>query len=392
MKPIAIIGSGMAGYTLAREFRKLNKTTPLLILTADDGGFYAKPMLSNAFAQGKDVAQLRNQDVQQMATQIDATVLTQTKVQQIDREARIIRTSQGEFAYEQLVLAVGALPIRLPIAGNASQQVLSVNHLADYAVLRQRLADFPKGARVCLLGAGLIGCEFADDLAGAGHQVTVIDPNPLPMAMLLPTPISQALQTALMAKGVQFHLATTAASIDTESTLACGMRVHLNDGNTLDADVVLSAVGLRPDLTLAQSAQLQTDRGILVDSSGRTSDPAIFALGDCAQYTDPADGSRPVLPYIAPIMAAARAIARNLQGEATPIDLKPTPIIVKTPSCPIAVVSPGQQYLADGHWETDIQDKVTVCRFVDGEHRLRGFALAPQEMKLRTSLLAEIGK
>lgn len=390
MKPIAIIGSGMAGYTLAREFRKLNKTTPILILTADDGGFYSKPMLSNAFAQGKEAAQLLSQNAQQMAAQIEATIIPRTRVQQIDTADNILHTSNGDFAYEKLILALGAQAIRLAIAGNAAHLVLSVNHLTDYAKLRQRLSDFPQGARVCLLGAGLIGSEFANDLAKAGHQITVVDPNPLPMAMLAPIAISQALHRALQEEGVQFRLNTTATKIDFHPTQADGLQMELANGEVLAADLVLSAVGLRPELSLAQAAQIQTERGILVDSTGRTNVENIYALGDCAQYTNLEDGSRPVLPYIAPIMTAARAIARTLNGDITPIEFKPTPVIIKTPSCPIAIVAPNPQLLASGHWETEMQGTVTVSRFFDADHQLRGFALAPQEPKLRTSLLAEM--
>jgi len=390
MKPIAIIGSGMAGYTLAREFRKLNKTTPILILTADDGGFYSKPMLSNAFAQGKEAAQLQSQNAQQMAAQIEASILPHTTVQQIDTTNNTLHTDKGDFAYDKLILALGAQAIRLAIAGDAAHLVLSVNHLSDYAKLRQRLSDFPQGARVCLLGAGLIGCEFANDLAKAGHQITVVDPNPLPMAMLAPAAISQVLHRALQEEGVQFRLNTTARKIDFHPTQADTLQIELANGEVLAADLVLSAVGLRPELGLAQAAQLQTERGILVDSIGRTNVENIFALGDCAQYTNLEDGSRPVLPYIAPIMTAARAIARTLNGDITPIEFKPTPVIIKTPSCPIAIVAPNPQLLVSGHWETEMQDTVTVSRFFDANHRLRGFALAPQEPKLRTSLLAEM--
>lgn len=392
MKPIVIIGSGMAGYTLAREFRKLNSSTPLLILTADDGDFYSKPMLSNALAQGKDANQLRSQAAPQMATQINARVLSQVQVNRIDVQQKLLHTSQGEFAYEKLVLAVGAQAIRLPIAGDAAHLVQSVNHLNDYAAFRQRLADFPQGANVVVLGAGLIGCEFADDLAGAGHQVTVVDPNTQAMAALLPAAIAQKLQHALSEKGVRFEWQRTAAAVHFANAGQQQLVVTLSDQSTLSADLVLSAVGLRPNLALANSAQLACERGILIDAFGRTSQPDIFALGDCAQYTNLQDGTQTVMPYIAPIMAAARAIARSLHEEATQIDLKPVPVIIKTPSCSIAVQTPPQTALANGSWQTEQQGNVTICRFVDGDQLVRGFAVAPQDMKLRTGLLAELGK
>jgi rubredoxin-NAD+ reductase len=186
MKPIIIIGAGMAGYTAARELRKLDKEVPITIITADDGGFYSKPMLSNAYAQKKLPAQLVTQSATQLAAQIGATILTSTTVSGIDTAAKTLATSGGVLDYDKLIFAIGAQPIRLPLQGDAAEQVMSVNHVEDYARFRTLLDATEAGrqARVMILGAGLIGCEFADDLAGGGHAVTLIDPNPLPLAAL----------------------------------------------------------------------------------------------------------------------------------------------------------------------------------------------------------------
>jgi rubredoxin-NAD+ reductase len=117
------------------------------------------------------------------------------------------------------------------------------------------------------------------------------------------------------------------------------LRITLANGEHIDVDVILSAVGLRADIRLAQEAHLQAERGILVDQFGQTSVKGIYALGDCAQYAQ-ADGNSITLPYVAPIMAAARAIAQSLAGTPTAIDFKPAPVLVKTPSYPIALVAP----------------------------------------------------
>lgn len=393
MKPITIIGSGLAGYTVAREFRKLDKTTPLLILTGDDGGFYAKPMLSNAFAQNKQAAQLVTQTAAQMAEQLNARILPFTNVSQIDSKNKTLNTTAGDVDYEKLVIAVGAQPIRLPIAGNAASQIMSVNNVTDYARLRERItaiADIGEKVHITILGAGLIGCEFADDLAGAGHLVTVIDPNALPLAALAPEPISKALKNALEARGVHFKLGTTASSIECHQNHASQLQISLTNGEVFNADIVLSAVGLRADLRLAHASELATERGILLDTTGQTSAKDIYAIGDCAQYSNPYDGSRPVLPYIAPIMVAARAIAKSLTGEITQIELKPAPVIVKTPSCPIALVAPAPQNAALGRWEHAQDGAVTLSRFYDALNVMKGFAVAPQESRVRAALLAEL--
>jgi rubredoxin-NAD+ reductase len=390
MKPIIIIGSGLAGYTAARELRKLNKNTSLIIITADDGGYYSKPMLSNAFAMGKGAQQLITQNAAKMAEQVGAVIMTGTRVTNIDAAAKTIETSAGSYDYEKLVIAVGAQPIRLAIDGDAAGDVLSVNHVDDYAALRSRIAHYASagGARVTILGAGLIGCEFADDLSGAGHAVTLVDPNPAPLASLAAPALSQGLQLALVERGVSLRLRTTASSVDRSGD---ALRVTLSDGSSFETDIVLSAVGLRPDLRLAQAAQLATGRGIVVDTTGQTSAPDVYALGDCAEYTVDAAGTRVTLPYIAPLMTAARAIARTIAGEPTAIDLKAAPVIVKTPCYPLALVPPPLDAAAGGVWEVEREGERTVCRFYDDKGILVGFGVAPQEANLRSALLAALG-
>jgi rubredoxin---NAD+ reductase len=389
MKPIIIIGIGLAGYTVARELRKLDKAAPLLLITADDGGFYSKPMLSNAFALGKPAAQLVTQTAAQMAAQLDAHIITHTAAERIDTERHAVTTTAGTFDYAQLVIAVGAQPIRLPIEGDAAHRILSVNHVSDYANFRSQLtlAAGSGKADVTILGAGLIGCEFADDLAGAGHKVTLVDPNPLPLAALAAPALSQGLRAALSARGIAMQLGTTAQRIDDHGRQ---LRVTLANGDTFDTGIVLSAVGLRPDLTLAKSARLDTGRGIVVDAHGRTSAADVYAVGDCAEYTVPGDGTR-TLPYIAPLMAAARAIARTLAGEPTAIDWKPAPVIVKTPSFPLAIMPPPLALTASGAWYAESSARHTICRFYDDGDVLCGFGVAPQDASLRQQLTAELG-
>lgn len=390
MKPIIIIGAGMAGYTAARELRKLDKSIALTVITADDGGFYSKPMLSNAFAQKKLAAQLVTQSAVQLAAQIDATILTETRVEHIDVASKTLTTSAGVLEYDKLVFAIGAHPIRLPLEGDAADQVLSVNHVADYAIFRQQLDATEAGrqARVTILGAGLIGCEFADDLAGGGHAVTLVDPNSLPLAALAAPALSEGLKAALTERGIDLRMGTTASRVDCTDK---GLKVSLANGETIAADIVLSAVGLRPSTALAKASGLTVNRGIVVDAYGQTSAADIYALGDCAEYTEP-DGATRIMPYIAPLMNAARAIARTLTGTPTAIDLKPAAVIVKTPSYPLALVPPAQTSLAGGSWHASEDENRTVCRFYDANGVLAGFGLSHHAAASRQVLMAELGK
>ncbi|WP_338845269.1 FAD-dependent oxidoreductase [Massilia sp. W12] len=381
--PIIIAGAGMAAWTVAREWRKLDKDSPLLVVCADDGVFYSKPMLSNALAQNKTAAQLVTQQKEQIAAQTQAEVLAHTQIAAIDCAAHQIQTNRGNFTYSKLVLALGAQPIRIPLQGDAAADVMSVNDIRDYAAFRARL-DARAGQKVAILGAGLIGCEFADDMSGAGHQVSLVDLNPRPMALLASPGLSQGLRSALEGRGVQFYQGA-AQSVEKQGE---GYLLRLADGQSLSADLLLSAVGLRPQIALAQAAGLRCGRGICVDAYGRTSDADVFALGDCAEYQ--IGETSQVLPYVAPIMAAARAIAKSLCGELTAIEHKNMPVIVKTPSYPLALAPAPAG--TPGEWHDAGLEGRQVARFVDAAGVVRGIGVGPQEPALRNRLVAEIGQ
>jgi len=361
MDPIVIIGAGLAGYTLIRELRKLDFSSPVILVTADDGDFYSKPMLSNAFAQGKTPAQLVTTSAAVMAAQLGVTLLPRTRVLRIRAGERMIETSAGDYRYAKLVLALGADPIRPALEGDGAGEVHSVNDLADYAAFRQQLGA---GARVAILGAGLIGCEFANDLAGGGMRVTVVDPSPHPLASLLPQAAGRELAASLARLGVAWEFGKTARAVDKTSG---GYRLSLNDGSEVAADCILSAIGLRPRTALAGEAGLTVNRGIAVDQYLRTSDPHIHALGDCAEV----DGQ--VRPYVLPIMHAARALAQTLAGQATAVSYPPMPVVVKTPACPVVVQPVARD--AAGQWQAEAcEDGAKLC-FVDPAGGITGFAL-----------------
>jgi rubredoxin-NAD+ reductase len=381
--PIVIVGSGMAAYGVARELRKLDRHTPLLIISADAGGAYAKPMLSNAIALGKGAGQLQSHSAEQMALQLDAVVLPHTRVTAIDSSAHTLATDTGSYSYSKLVLALGADPIRLPMEGDGAAAVLSVNHLDDYTELRARLDRIGGPARVTIIGAGLIGCEFADDLLAGGHDVTLVDPNLLPLAALAAPSLSAGLARAWQGRKVSLRLGTTVAGIMLDGA---AFQVRLADGSSMAADLVLSAVGLRPSIALARAALLDTRRGIVVDAYGRTSASDIFALGDCAEYTTA--GGSAVLPYVAPLLAAARAIAATLAGTPTRIDLKNDAVVVKTPSYKMALAPPPPG--TSGAWVDEHDGERTIARFVDDGGVLRGFGLSAHTPALRQQLQGEM--
>jgi rubredoxin-NAD+ reductase len=368
--PLIIIGAGLAGWSVAREFRKLDAETPVLMITLDSGDFYAKPSLSNAFAQGRVPAQLISTAAAKMAATQNVTLLSHTRVTSIDSQAQVVRTSQGDHPYRQLVLASGAQAIRVPLGGDAADQVLSVNSLDDFTAFHARLkADSGSQPKhVMIMGAGLIGCEFANDLIGAGYQVSVADPAVGPMAALLPAEAGEQLKTALSSLGVQWHFGSTVSAVNQAHEMELGRRldITLSSGATLQADVVLSAIGLRADLTLASAAGLHCERGVVVDDLLQTSASQIYALGDAAQYA----GGR-VLPYVMPIMNAAKALAQTLVGTPTPVLFPLMPVAIKTPVLPLVAASPAPG--ASGKWHAL---EAGVWQYKDASDAVRGFVLA----------------
>jgi len=374
MSGIVIIGTGLAGYTLARELRKLDKDTPLTLVTADDGAFYSKPMLSNAFASNKDPEALISQGAEAMAGQLDARILTRRRVASMDTTARQVRLEDGEtLAYDRLVLAVGAEPIRLSYEGDGAEAVLSVNSREDYARFREAIEGVD---RVAVVGPGLIGCEFANDLRGSGREVDVIGPDTAPLGRLVPEAVGRALQKGLEAVGIRFHLETVVERIDRAGS---GLRLTLSNGETVEAGTILSAVGLRPDTRLAGDAGLEVNRGIVVDRTLATSAEDVYALGDCAEV------SGLVLPYVMPIMHGARALAKTLAGEATEVSYPAMPVVVKTPAHPVVVNPPSPG--ADGEWQIDSVGEGVRALFRNGD-QLGGFVLTGAEAVKEKQALA----
>ncbi|MBI5751280.1 MAG: FAD-dependent oxidoreductase [Hydrogenophilales bacterium] len=376
MEPIVIIGSGMAGYGLLRELRKLDRETPVTVITADEGAAYAKPSLSNALATGKTPEQLANQTAEQIGASLNAQVLTHTRVIRIDIAARQVETDRGSVPYSRLVLALGAYPIAHGVAGAAAGKILSVNDLGDYTRFRAALAGKKK---VAILGGGLIGCEFANDLAAAGYEAAVVHLGPYPLERMLPAPIAQRLSEALAEAGVAWHFGRRAVSAETAGG---SIALKLDDGSVIAADVVLSAIGLRPRMALAQAAGVKTGRGIVVDRLLQTSVAGIYAMGDCAEV----EGW--VLPYVQPLLQQARALAATLAGIPTPVNYPAMPVVVKTPVLPLTVAPPAPNQ--PGQWHTEMEAACMVARFKDEQGNLQGFVLCGQAPALRSALTKQM--
>lgn len=373
---IVIIGSGLAGYTLIREIRKLDKEAPITLVTREPGYLYSKPMLSTALASKKEPENLISNSSENMATQLNINILSQTDVNAIDTNQQMIVTTKGNLSYGKLVLALGADQIRIPLQGDAATQVLTVNDLEDYAAFRKAISGKKK---VSILGAGLIGCEFANDLVLGGYEVDVIDLAPQALGRLLPEAAAHELQDRLTKAGVRWHFGTTVGSISNGDD---SLIVELTNGQKLLSDVVLSAVGLKPRLDLAKAAGISTNIGIAVNRELQTSATNVYSLGDCAEV----DGL--VLPYVMPIMQAARALANTLLGRVTTLTYPAMPVMVKTPAFQTIVSPPAQG--SEGDWKITPIDDGLEARFESADGSLLGFVLLGAATAQRASLTKEL--
>lgn len=357
--PVIVIGTGLAGYNLVKELRKQDAEMPILMITADDGRNYSKPMLSTGFTKGKSASDLAMADAGKMAEQLNITIRTNTRVTGINAEGHSIYIGEEPIEYSKLVLAWGAEPVAARIEGDAGEHIFAINDLQDYANFR---AELDGKKRVLVMGAGLIGCEYANDLTNGGYEVEVVAPSSQILPNLLPEQAANAVQQGLEGLGVKFHLGpliTRATQTDK------GLIADLSNGEQIAADIIVSAIGLRPRLDLAVKAGLQVNQGICVDRLLQTSEADIYALGDCAEV----DGK--VLLYVMPLMASARALAKTLAGQPTEVSYGVMPVAVKTPVVPVVVSPPAN----NGEWavESNGTDVKALCR--DDAGGLLGYAL-----------------
>ncbi|MDH4871535.1 FAD-dependent oxidoreductase [Pseudomonas sp. BN515] len=374
--PVVIVGTGLAGYNLAKEFRKLDSETPLLLISADDGRSYSKPMLSTGFGKNKDADGLAMAEAGAMAEQLKAEIRTHTRITGIDPAHKRLWIDEEAVSYRDLVLAWGADTIRVPVEGDAQDAIFPINDLEDYARFRSASAG---KRRVLILGAGLIGCEFANDLSLGGLEVELVAPCEQVMPGLLHSAAAAAVQAGLESLGARFHLGPVLARLDRGEN---GLDALLSDGTRISCDLVVSAVGLRPRTDMAAAAGLAVNRGVVVDRELRTSHGNVYALGDCAEV----DGLN--LLYVMPLMACARALAQTLAGNPTAVAYGAMPVTVKTPVCPL-VVSPPPRGSA-GSWtvEGSGADIKALCR--DATGRLLGYALTGAAVQEKLALNREL--
>lgn len=377
-QPVVIIGSGLAGYLFAKEFRKLDTTTPLEIITANEGAFYSKPLLSTALTNKKLITQLVVYSANEMSAQLKARIHTHILVKTIDLSAQVIQIHREKIAYQKLIMACGSKTVTPTLQGGEKlSSVIAINDLIAYKRFRTWIEDKKS---LTILGAGLVGCEFANDLINVGYQVEVISPDPYPLSKLIPERVGVALQKALADKGVNWHLNNTARVVNSDRN---GYQIVLEDEKTIHTDGIFSAIGIRPQCSLAKTLNLKCNLGIVVDRYLQTSIENIYALGDCAEVAGE------VRQYVAPLLQCGRALARHLLGDKHPVQYPPMPIIIKTPACALVAYPPPERI--EGEWQYWGDGKHQKALFYErGTNKLLGFALSGDFVKERMFLTEKL--
>ncbi|MCG6656647.1 FAD-dependent oxidoreductase [Halomonas campisalis] len=374
--PLTIVGSGMAGLGLARQLRAKDGDRPITLITADSGDDYAKPLLSTGFAKRLPPTRLAARPALEAAEQLNLVMRTHTRVEAIDPVSRTLRLGEERLPWSELVLATGAaptLPFAVPEA--VRERVFSINDLDDYRRFHAVLQGLGRPARVVIIGAGLVGCEFANDLVAGGHAVSLVAPEAAPLPRLLPEPLGHALGEAFLEAGMALHLRRGLEGLDGAGDEVV---VALNDGSRLGADLVLAATGLRPRIELAKAAGLAADAaGIRVDRTLATSAPGIYALGDAACVA----GINAM--YVQPLQASAKALAATLSGQPTEVSYGAWPVLVKTPLLPVVALPPTRP---PARWRVEGEGRDLVAYAEAQDERLIGFALTGSRVRRKVEL------
>ncbi|HFQ7087256.1 TPA: NADH:flavorubredoxin reductase NorW [Raoultella planticola ATCC 33531] len=371
---IVIIGSGFAARQLVKNIRKQDPHIPLTLIAADSMDEYNKPDLSHVISRGQNAEDLTLQTAGEFAEQYNLRLLPHVRVSNIDAEAKVVKSQDREWRYDKLVLATGAAPFIPPVPGH--ELMLTLNSQREYGAAQSQLHD---AQRVLIVGGGLIGCELAMDFCRAGKAVTVVDNSASVLSALMPPEVSSRLQHRLTDMGVHLMLKTQLAGLE---QTADGIRVSLDRQRSVTVDAVVAAAGLRPETALARHVGLLIRRGVVVNNRLQTSDPAIYALGDCAEI----NGS--VLPFLQPILLSAMCLAKNLLSQASELTLPPMLVKVKTPDLPLHLA--GDTRREDLTWNIVAANDGLVAKGVDAENQLRAFVVSEERMKEAFALLKQL--
>ena len=300
---LVIVGGGMAAGRLIDELQqRAPRRYEIAVLAAEAGGIYNRILLSSVVAGEKSATDSVTHTPAWCAHR-GIAYQANTLVTAVDRTQRLAITPHGAVPYDRLVLATGSRPIILPLPGVDLPGVLAFRDLAN---VERLLRGAAAGRRAVVIGGGLLGLEAAAGLARRGVAVTVLHLMPHLMERQLDADAASLLRDELAGRGIDVRLGAHTATIEGGETVE---GVRLTDGTVLPADLVVMAVGVRPNADLARASGLDVGRGVVVDDTLATSDPAISALGECIEHRGQTFG------LVAPIWEQAKALAQRLAGD-----------------------------------------------------------------------------
>jgi NADPH-dependent 2,4-dienoyl-CoA reductase/sulfur reductase-like enzyme len=269
-----IVGGGMTGHASAEGIRSVDASGSIVMLGDEPDAPYVRPPLTKGLWSGQEEGSIRLPEVAGLELR------TGTRVLAIDRAARRVALAGGEtIGYERLLLATGGTPRRLPFGGDA---VVYFRTVADF----RRVRELPIGKHVAIVGGGFIGSELAASLATAGYRVTLVFPEEGIGARIFPRDLSVHLVGSYAERDVEVRAQERVTGLEARGKKA----VLRTDRGEIEADLVVAGLGIVPNDRLAAEAGLEVDDGIVVDEALRTADPAVFAAGDVARFSNPALG------------------------------------------------------------------------------------------------------
>jgi 3-phenylpropionate/trans-cinnamate dioxygenase ferredoxin reductase component len=307
-----VVGAGLAGAKAVETLRDEGFGGPVTLIGAEPLRPYERPPLSKGLLLGTDDPESPFVHSTDWYAEKGIALRTGTTVTAIDRTAKVVRLDDGEeVAYERLLLATGSTPRPLPVPGG--DRALLLRTLPD----SRRISDaITKDTRVVVVGAGWIGLEVAAAARTRGATVTVVGSSRLPLQHVLGDEIAQVFLDLHRANDVTFHLDARVVRVDVDA-------VHLADGTTIAADVVIAGIGVTPNVALAADAGLAVDNGVLADRSLATSDPDIFVAGDIANVAHPLLQHRIRVEHWATAMHTGPAAAKAMLGQDVSYDRLP---------------------------------------------------------------------